>query len=118
MDRQKQVYFCQQCTNRSFDKTFGVICGLTNKPAEFENECSSFIQDEKMHARQQHIEAMAEIESDDSSGANKDMIWGALWCVGGIVATVADIGYIFYGAIIFGAIQFFKGLANSSSNRG
>ena len=67
-----------------------------------------------MKARQ--MEAMAEIESVDSSGANKDMIWGALWCVGGIVATVADIGYIFYGAIIFGAIQFFKGLANSSNN--
>lgn len=87
---------------------------INEQTAEFENECPSFIQDEKMKARQ--MEAMAEIESVDSSGANKDMIWGALWCVGGIVATVADIGYIFYGAIIFGAIQFFKGLANSSNN--
>ena len=48
--------------------------------------------------------------------ANKDMLYGALWCVGGIVATMSDIGAIFWGAIVFGAIQFFKGLSNSSSN--
>lgn len=45
--------------------------------------------------------------------AKKDMLYGALWCVGGIVATAAHIGFIFWGAIIFGGIQFFKGLANS-----
>jgi len=45
--------------------------------------------------------------------ANKDMMYGALWCVGGIIATMSDIGAIFWGAIIFGAIQFFKGLSNS-----
>lgn len=47
--------------------------------------------------------------------ANKDMLYGALWCVGGIIASSANIGAIFWGAIVFGAIQFFKGLINSSS---
>ena len=47
-------------------------------------------------------------------GGSSDMLWGAIWCIGGIVATLADIGYIFYGAIIFGGIQFFKGLINSN----
>ena len=45
--------------------------------------------------------------------AKKDMLYGALWCIGGTVATAAHIGFIFWGAILFGAIQFFKGLANS-----
>ena len=45
--------------------------------------------------------------------ANKDMLYGALWCVGGIVGTAAQIGFIFWGAILFGGIQFFKGLANA-----
>ena len=44
--------------------------------------------------------------------ANKDMLYGALWCIGGTIATVADFGYIFWGAIVFGAIQFFRGLIN------
>jgi hypothetical protein len=45
--------------------------------------------------------------------ANKDMLYGALWCIGGIIATVADIGLIFWGAIVFGGYQFFRGLSNS-----
>lgn len=48
--------------------------------------------------------------------ANKDMLYGALWCVGGIVATASNVGAIFWGAIAFGGIQFFKGLINSQSN--
>ena len=45
--------------------------------------------------------------------AEKDMLYGALWCVGGIIATAAHIGFVFWGAILFGGIQFFKGLINS-----
>lgn len=45
--------------------------------------------------------------------AQKDMLYGALWCIGGTVATLANIGFIFWGAILFGGIQFIKGLVNS-----
>jgi hypothetical protein len=45
--------------------------------------------------------------------ASKDMLYGGLWCVGGIILTAANIGFIFWGAILFGGIQFFRGLANS-----
>lgn len=45
--------------------------------------------------------------------AKKDMLYGALWCIGGIAATAANIGFIFWGAIVFGAIQFFKGAVNA-----
>lgn len=45
--------------------------------------------------------------------AQKDMLYGALWCVGGTIATLAQVGFIFWGAIVFGAIQFFRGVANS-----
>lgn len=46
--------------------------------------------------------------------AQKDMIFGALWCIGGTVATIMDIGYIFWGAIVFGGFQFFRGLMNAN----
>ena len=55
-----------------------------------------------------------QITTSKKSGANKDMIYGALWCVGGIVATASDIGFIFWGAIAFGAFQFFRGLINAN----
>lgn len=57
-----------------------------------------------------------EIRKARKEGATKDMIYGALWCVGGIIATIAQIGFIFWGAILFGGIQFIKGLVNSLSN--
>ena len=51
-----------------------------------------------------------EIIKEKKIGANKDMIYGALWCIGGTIATVSDTGYIWWGAIVFGGIQFFKGV--------
>ncbi|MBN1937834.1 MAG: hypothetical protein JW934_24480 [Anaerolineae bacterium] len=50
--------------------------------------------------------------------AKKNMLYGALWCIGGIVVTVGTLALakgggsfvVAWGAIIFGAIQFFKGL--------
>jgi len=51
--------------------------------------------------------------------ANKDMLHGALWCVGGIIVTAITYSaasgggtyIVAWGAILFGAIQFLKGLA-------
>ena len=48
----------------------------------------------------------------------KEMLYGALWCVGGTIVTVATYAaasgggtyIIAWGAIIVGAIQFFRGL--------
>ena len=47
--------------------------------------------------------------------ANKDMLYGGLWCAGGTIATLADIGLIFWGAILFGGIQLIRGIINYSS---
>jgi hypothetical protein len=48
----------------------------------------------------------------------KNMLYGALWCIGGIVVTGATYSaasdggtyIVAWGAIVFGAIQFFRGL--------
>ena len=53
-----------------------------------------------------------QIKQAKNAHAKKDMLYGALWCVGGTALTLADVGFIFWGAIIFGGIQFFKGVAN------
>jgi hypothetical protein len=44
--------------------------------------------------------------------AKKDMLHGGLWCLGGIALTVADVGFVFWGAILFGGVQFIKGVTN------
>lgn len=53
----------------------------------------------------------------------KDMVVGALWCVGGTVVTVATYlsaagggtYVVAWGAILFGGIQFVRGLIRSST---
>ncbi|WP_207429122.1 hypothetical protein [Pedobacter sp. SYSU D00535] len=53
-----------------------------------------------------------ELEKARKDRAKKDMLYGALWCVAGLALTLADTGFIFCGAIVFGGIQFFKGVTN------
>ncbi|GAB4094445.1 hypothetical protein [Flaviaesturariibacter terrae] len=50
------------------------------------------------------------------SRAKKDMLYGALWCGGGTILTLAHISFIFWGAIVFGAIQFFKGVSRMNGD--
>ena len=56
--------------------------------------------------------------------AQRNMLFGALWCIGGILMTAWGYSsvsrgggtyFIFWGAIIFGGIQFFQGLMQYSS---
>jgi hypothetical protein len=54
----------------------------------------------------------AEVKKAKTEGARKDMLYGALWCIGGTVATIANVGFIFWGAIVFGGFQFIKGAIN------
>lgn len=56
-----------------------------------------------------------QIQEAKREKAKKDMLYGELWCVGGTALTFANVGFIFWGAILFGGIQFFKGLININS---
>lgn len=62
------------------------------------------------------VGAYEEAEGDGRASGMSDVIWGGLWCVGGTVATLADIGYIFWGAILFGGIQLVRGLIKLGSS--
>ncbi|GAO44221.1 hypothetical protein [Flavihumibacter petaseus] len=46
--------------------------------------------------------------------ARKDMFFGALWFIGGTIATIAEISFLFYALMLFGGIQFFRGLMNGT----
>ena len=53
-----------------------------------------------------------QIAKEQKSSAKRDMLYGALWCLGGTVLTLSDTGFIFWGAILFGGYQFIKGVIN------
>ncbi|RYD92110.1 MAG: hypothetical protein EOP50_13205 [Sphingobacteriales bacterium] len=60
------------------------------------------------------LELRAEFTRVKKERAQKDMLYGGLWCAGGTILTIADIGFIFWGAIVFGGIQLVRGLVNYS----
>jgi hypothetical protein len=72
-----------------------------------------------------HLE-QAKAEASKRAG-EKNMLFGALWCIGGIALTAltfraaANSGggryIVAWGAILFGGIQFIRGLIQSSSGR-
>jgi hypothetical protein len=83
---------------------------LINNGIDAEN--SSIIVNNLISSRREAINKAVENEH-----AKKDMLHGAFWCIGGTIATVANIGYIFWGAIVFGGFQFLKGFINYLNNR-
>ena len=64
------------------------------------------------------IESITKYKNENKTKAgNKNILYGAFWFIGGIVATAVSEGEVlFYGAIIAGAIQLIMGLVQSSSN--
>lgn len=60
------------------------------------------------------------------SAGKKNMIYGALWCIGGVVVTVVTFSMaanggsyiVTWGAILFGAIQFFRGAYQATTGNG
>lgn len=59
-------------------------------------------------------EALKSLHSNSKKKGVRDIIIGGLFFVGGTVGTLANIGYIFWGAIIFGFIQMISGIVQVS----
>lgn len=45
MTREEQLKFCSVCKNRKMDMQQGMLCGLTNAKAEFEDKCENYDED-------------------------------------------------------------------------
>jgi hypothetical protein len=45
MTREQHLKFCQKCEHRKLNLKQGIICGLTDQIAAFENTCGDYIED-------------------------------------------------------------------------
>ena len=117
MNRNEYVKICSTCLNKEFDSNKGIICTLTKDIANFAEKCPDYLDDGKNQQKEVGSQIFKEGEqletAEDIKNSSNDMIYGALWFVGGLIATLSNFGLIFWGAMIFGGIQFSKGLINS-----
>lgn len=55
MTRDEQLVFCKKCVNRKMNMQQGLLCGLTDKKADFEESCPNFVIEEKFVIEEQNI---------------------------------------------------------------
>ncbi len=65
MERSEQVKICQQCKNRKMDLGKGLLCGLTNQFADFEETCPDFVDDHSSSLIHDYREIRFNDRSDD-----------------------------------------------------
>ena len=74
MTREEQLRFCKICKNQKFDMKQGIICNLTNKPADFEDYCNSYIEGselkQKMESNKNENEILNKTASQGKRFAN------------------------------------------------
>lgn len=116
MTREEYIKICNTCANRGFDPSQGVVCGLNGELPAFEDNCADYQMSEEEKIRLEGGPELSVHEEGKQEGARNDVLWGAVWCMGGIVATASDLGFVFWGAIVYGAIQFFRGLSNGGAS--
>ncbi len=94
-----------------YDYAANLLVNGKKSPAEVKQLLAAKgLDNESAHVVVANLET--QLRDAKKAGAKKDMLYGGLWCAGGLALTLAHVGFIFWGAIIFGGIQFFKGLAN------
>lgn len=55
MKKKDRLVYCKKCTHRKMDLNIGILCGITNKVADFENTCSKYEIDEQIKLEEINI---------------------------------------------------------------
>ena len=120
MTRDERLVFCKICNNRKMDINHGLICSITNSKADFDETCPDFEKDQKEKDRLVNIELASVGREDvgDALDAKKNKERGSWIFIIGVIITLishsisASTGFfiITYGAIIYGARQYMKGI--------
>jgi len=109
--KEDQLILCKNCKNRNIDIPTGIFCNLYGDVPDFDIKCFDYEFSEKTEKYQHRKLKKKKKEKaiKENYSPKKDMLYGGLICLGGIIATLIDLGFIFYGAIIAGTLQFLKG---------
>ncbi len=102
MNRDQHLEFCRRCLNRKFDGQQGIICGLTNRIADFENSCPSFSLDESVKIEKQEEEAAPNYEVVKNLTAEAHELLRKQQDVG--FAVIGGLAAAIVGAVIWAVI--------------
>lgn len=127
MDRAYRLQFCEKCSLRSFSIKKGLICSITNEPADFDEKCSNYIVDLRAEKeviernldqakRQQHKDTMGLSKYGIKNGIVAGcvlLITALVWLALGI-ALLERIFYFPFVMIVLGIIAIERGMRKNN----
>lgn len=104
------VEFCEKCTNRGFSPKSGIICSLTEAPADFGASCPKFDEDDKEAERIAKIrkDSARSLVINDSMGLSFIGIPNPI--VAGVIIVLASVIWFFVGLLYFDVIFYYPPL--------
>ncbi len=102
MTRQEQLVFCKRCTQRKMDLKSGLLCGITDAKATFEESCTNFQEDPNALNIVHQTEALSkhalteQLSTKDFDALKKEQNLGPAILCGAIVGII--------GAVLWGFI--------------
>lgn len=103
MTREEYIKICSVCTNRKFNPKEGIICGLTEKPANFELSCPDYNED----ANEVRLVKMKNSHEKKQSNKVVNRARIVLFLVAGLYTFVGiyEAFFMFGAHILFGTID-------------
>jgi hypothetical protein len=126
MTREEKLNYCRVCTNRKLDLKEGLICTLTNRPADFEEKCENLAIDKiALQKLKEKIETRKLEEQEkgffapEKKGIKSGVLGGAVMIIIAVVWFFAGLsaGRIFFYPpvlFIFGIFAVVKGIATGN----
>lgn len=103
MTRQEYIKICSVCSNRKFNPKEGIVCGLTDKPADFELTCSYYNEDPN------EVRLATMKEKHDKQQSNRVVNRGriGLYIVAGLyaLAGIYEAFFMLGAEVLFGIID-------------
>ena len=101
LSRVQQLQFCSVCKNRKISSEQDVICGLTDKPADFTDSCEQFDMDLDLVRKNQlkrNEKRKKKLKSDFTFGLRRigiknGIIAGFIWLIIGTIWLVIGLNY-------------------------
>lgn len=120
MNREERLEFCKICLNRQLDFKRGLVCKFTNDLADFEHTCGKFEEDsmekDRLLLRDLSVAGHGNANKSINPKLNKNLgiiifaIGVAILFFTFAFANSFGIIVIPFGAILFGARTYYKGL--------
>lgn len=109
MTREERLEWCKVCQHETFDKAKGKVCGLTNEPATFEQECADFVE-HKRKARIADSIKRTKVLDDKTETDLRYWYGGLFFVLAFMFVPLTGFNYIFYCLVFAGMASVISGM--------